>query len=68
MAAGDVVMADTAENPERRELGPRQKRIERWSTGTLTGADGAARWGDAESTVGTANSAARSEKPDMMLQ
>ena len=68
MAAGDVVIADTDKNPQHRELGPRRQRMERQSTGALTGADGAARQRDAGSTVGTANSAAQSEKPDMMLK
>ena len=59
MAAGDVVMADMDENPQRRELGPRRQRMERRSTGALTGADGVAGQRDAGSTVGTAYSAAQ---------
>ena len=59
-------MADTDENPQRRELGPRRKRMKRRSIGAPTGADGAARQRDAGSTVGTANSAAESDKPDMI--
>ena len=54
-------MADTDENPPRRELGPRRQRMERRSTEAPTGADGAAGQRDAGSTVGTANSAAQSE-------
>ena len=65
---GDVRKADTDENPQRRELNARQKRIEWRSTGALTGADGAAGQRDAGSTVGTTNSAAKNEKPDMMLR
>ena len=63
----DMVMADTDENPQRRELGPRRKRMERRSTGALTGADGAAGQRDTGINMGTANSASRNEKPDMML-
>ena len=59
-------MADTDESPQRRELGPRQQWMERRSTGAPTGADGAAVQRHAGRTVGTANSAAQSEKPDMM--
>ena len=66
MAAGDVVMADTDKNPQRRERGPRQQRLGRRSTGAPTGADRAAGQRDAGSTVGAAYSAAKSEKPDMM--
>ena len=65
---GDVVVADTDENPQRRKMGPQRKRIERRSTGTATGADGAPRQRDTGSNVGTANSAAQNEKPDMMLK
>ena len=54
--------------PQRRELGPRRQLRERRSTGALTGADGAAGQRDAGRTVGTANSAAQSEKPDIMLK
>ena len=61
-------MADTDENPQRRELGPRRKRMERRSTGAPTGADGAAGQRDAGSNMHTANSAAQNEKPDMMLK
>ena len=61
-------MADTDENPKRMKLGPRRKRMERRSTAAPTDSDRApGRW-DAGSTVGTANSAAESEKPDMMLK
>ena len=66
MAAGDVVMVDTDKNPQWRELGPWRQRLERRSTGAPTGADRAAGQRDAGSTVGTAYSAAQSEKPDMM--
>ena len=66
MAARDVVMADTDENPQRREPGPRPQRLGRRSTGAPMGADGAAGKRDAGSTVGAAYSAAQSEKPDMM--
>ena len=59
-------MAEKDENPKRRERGPRRQRIELPSTGAQTGADGAAGQQDAGSTVGTAYSAAQSEKPDMM--
>ena len=65
---GDVVMADTGENPQRKEQGPRRKRKERRSTGAQTGADRAARQPDAGRDVGTANSAEQNEKPDMMLK
>ena len=58
MAAGDVVMADVDKNPQQRELGPRQQRLGRRSTGAPTGADGAAEQRDAGCTVGTAYSAA----------
>ena len=64
----DVVRADTEENPQRREMCPRQKRMERRSTGAPTGADRAARQRDAGSNVSTANSAAQKKKPDMMLK
>ena len=66
IAAGNVVMADTDKNPQRRRRGPRQQRLERRSTGARTGADGAARQRHAGSAVGAAYSAAQSEKPDMM--
>ena len=59
-------MADTDENPQRRELGPRWQRMERRSMGAPMGADGAAGQRDAGSTVGTAYNAAQSEKPDMI--
>ena len=65
-AAGDVVMADTDKNSQRRELGPRRQRLERRSTGAPTGADGAAGQRDVGSTMGRAHSAAQSEKHDMM--
>ena len=61
-------MADTDENPQRRELGPWRKQMQRRSTGAPTGADGAARQRDTGSNVGTASSAAQNEKPDMMLK
>ena len=64
---GDVVMADTDENPQQREMGAPRKRIERPSTGAPTGADGAAGQRDAGRDVGTENSAAQNEKPDMIL-
>ena len=65
---GDVVMAAKGENPQRREQGPRQERMERGKTGAQTGADGAAGQRDAGRDVGTANSAGQNEKPDMMLK
>ena len=66
MAAGDVVMADTVNNPQRRELGPRRQRLGRRSTGAPTRADGAGgQWG-AGSTVGAAYGAAQGKKPDMI--
>ena len=61
-------MADTGENPQRREQGPRRKRMVRRSTGAQTGADGAAGRRDAGRDVGTAKGAAQNEKPDMMLK
>ena len=65
---GGVVIADTDQNPQGRELGPRRKRMEWRSTGATTAADGAAGQRDTGSNVGTANSAAQNEKPDMMLK
>ena len=65
-AAGDVVMADMDKNPQRRELGPRRQGLELRSTGAPTGADGVAGQSETGSTVGTAYSAAQSEKLDMM--
>ena len=59
-------MADADENPQRRELGPRPQRMEQRGKGVPTGADRAAWQQDACSTMGTTNSAAQSEKPDMM--
>ena len=64
----DVVMADKGENPQRREQGPQQERMERRSTGAQTGADGAVGQGDAGRDVGTANSVGQNEKPNMMLK
>ena len=64
---GDVVMADTDENPQRRAQGPRRGRLERRSTGAQTGADGAPWQRDAGHVVGTANSVGQNEKPDKML-
>ena len=55
------------ENPQRREQGPRQERMERRSTGAQTGADGAAGQLDAGRHVGTANSL-RPNEPDMMVK
>ena len=68
MAAGNVVIVDTDENPQQRELGPRRQWMKRRSTGAPTGPDRAAGQRDAGSTVGTAYSAAQSLKPDMMLK
>ena len=60
------MLADTDENPQRRELGPRRQRMERRRAGVPTGAEGAVGQRDAGSTFGSANSGAQSEKPDMM--
>ena len=65
---GDVVMGDTGENPQRREQGPRRKRMERRSTGAQAGADGAAWQREAGLDLGTGNSAEQNEMPDMMLK
>ena len=54
---GDVVMADTGENPQRREQGPRPEQMERRSTGAQTSVDEAAGQQNAWRDVGTANSA-----------
>ena len=61
-------MVDTGENPQQREQGPRQERIERRSTGVQTGADGAARQRDAGRDVGTANSVGQNKKTNMILK
>ena len=65
---GDVVMADTDENPKRRAQGQRQGReeMERRSTGAQAGAEGAPGHGDAGRIVGTASSVGQNEKPDGM--
>ena len=42
MAAGDVVMADTDKNAQRRQRDPQRQRLGRRSAGAPTGADGAA--------------------------
>ena len=60
--------ADTGENPQRREQGPRREQMERRSTGAQRGADRAAGQWDAGRDVGTANSVGQNEKPDMMLK
>ena len=61
-------MADTDENPQRREQGPRREQMERRSTGAQTGADGAAGQRDAGRDVGTANSVGQNETTNMMLK
>ena len=61
-------MADTGENPQRREQGPRREQMERRSTGAQTGADGAAGRRDAGRDVGTANSVGQNEKTNMILK
>ena len=61
-------MADTGENAQQREQGPRREQLERRSTGAQTGANGAARQQDAGRDVGTANSVGRNEKTNMMLK
>ena len=65
---GDVGKADTGENPQRREQGPRREQMERRSTGAQMGADGAAGQRDAGRDVGTANSVGQNEKTNMMLK
>ena len=52
-------MADTGENPQRREQGPRREQTERQSAGAQTGGG---------RDVGTANSVGQNEKTNMMLQ
>ena len=59
-------MADTGENPQRREQGPRREQMERQSTRVQTAADGAAGKRDAGRDVGTANSVGQNEKTNMM--
>ena len=61
-------MADTGENPQRREQGPRRERMERRSIGAQMGVDRAAGQRDAGCDVGTANSVGQNEEPDMMLK
>ena len=61
-------MADTGENPQQREQGPRREQMERRSTGAQTGADGAAGQRDAGRDVRTANSVGQSDKTNMMLK
>ena len=65
---GDVVMADTDENPKRRAQGQRRGRgeMERRSTGAQAGAEGAPGQRDAGRIVGTASSVGQNEKPDGM--
>ena len=65
---GDVVMADTDKNPERRAQGQRRGRegMERRSTGAQTGADETPRQRDAGRVVGTASSGGQKEKPGVM--
>ena len=65
---GDVGMADTGENPQRREQGPWQEQLERRSTAARTGADGAAGQRDAGGDVGTADRVGQNEKTNMMLK
>ena len=59
-------MADTGENPQGREQGPRREQMERQSTKAQTGADGAAGQRDAGRDVGTANSVGQNRKTNMM--
>ena len=66
MAAGDEVMTDADNNPQRREMGQRRQRLGWWSTGAPTGASGAAGQQDAGSSLGAARSSAEVEKPDLM--
>ena len=61
-------MADTGENPQLREQGPRRERMERRTTGAQTGADGAAGQREAGCDVGTTNSVGQIEKANMMLK
>ena len=65
---GDVVMADTDENPKRRAQNQWRRRegTERRGTGAQTGADGAPGQRDAGPIVGTASSVGQNEKPDEM--
>ena len=65
---GNVGMADTGENPKRREQGPRRDQMEGRSTGAPTGADGAAGQQDPGRDVGTANRVGQNEKTNMMLK
>ena len=65
---GDVGMADTGENPRRREQGPRREQMERRSTGAQTGADRAVGQQHAGRDVGTANSVGQNEKTNLMLK
>ena len=65
---GDVGMADTGENPQRREQGPRREQMERRSTGAQTDADGAAGQRDTGRVIGTADSVGQNEKTDTMLK
>ena len=60
-------MADTGENLQRREQGPRQEQEERRSTEAQTGADRAAGQRDEGRDVGTANSVGQNEKTSIML-
>ena len=65
---GDVVVADTDENPKRRAQGQRQGREgrERRGTGAQTGADGAPGQRDAGRVVRTASSVGQNETPEEM--
>ena len=65
---GDVVMADTDENPKQSAQDQQQGRegMERQSTGAQTGEDGAPGQRDAGRVLGTASSVGQNEKPDEM--
>ena len=64
---GDVVMADTDENPQWRAQGARRGQMERRSRGAQTAADRAPGQREAGRVVGTASSVGQNEKPDKML-
>ena len=64
---GDVGMADTGRNPQRRERGQWHEQIKRRSTAAQTGADGAAGQRDAGGDLGTADRVGQNEKTNMML-
>ena len=61
-------MADTGENPQRRDQGPRREGMERRILGAQMGADEAAGQRNAGRDVGTTNSVGQNEGPDMMLK